>query len=83
MVKEVSENVDRTRLLSFVERVERLEDEIAGLREDIKEIGAEAKGANYDFKTIKKLVKLRKKDKQTRDEEDFMLEQYKTLIGLN
>lgn len=70
------------RLLAFVERVERLEEEKAGLAEDIKDVYAEAKGTGFDTKTIRKLVRLRKMDAQKRREEDELLELYKSAIGM-
>lgn len=70
------------RLKAFIERVERLEEEKAGLAEDIKDIMAEAKGVGFDTKTIRKVIRLRKMDKEKRREEDELLELYKSAIGL-
>jgi uncharacterized protein (UPF0335 family) len=70
------------RLKSFIERVERLEEEKAALSEDIKEVFAEAKGTGFDVKTIRKLIRLRKMDVEKRREEDELLELYKAAIGL-
>ena len=50
------------RLASFLERVERLEEEKAALMEDIKEVYAEAKGVGFDVKTMRKVIALRKMD---------------------
>ena len=70
------------RLRAFIERIERLEEEKAALAEDIKEIFAEAKGAGFDTKTMRKLIRLRKMDQEKRKEEDELLELYKSAIGL-
>lgn len=70
------------RLRSFIERIERLEEEKAALAEDIKEIYAEAKGTGFDPKTMRKLIRLRKMDVEKRREEDELLELYKSAIGL-
>ncbi len=70
------------RLKSFIERVERLEEEKAALAEDIKEIYAEAKAVGFDVKTIRKVIKLRKMDTEKRREEDELLELYKAAIGM-
>lgn len=70
------------RLKSFIERIERLEEEKAALAEDIKEVYAEAKSSGFDIKTMRKLVRLRKMDAQKRIEEDEILELYKAAIGL-
>lgn len=74
--------IDSERLLSLVERIERLEEEKKALQNDIKDIFIEAKGANFDVKAIKQLLKIRKKDDLVRQEEEFILDQYKIALGL-
>lgn len=74
--------VSGQRLKAFIERVERLEEEKAGLAEDIKDIMAEAKGTGFDTKTMRKIIRLRKMDKEKRQEEEQLLELYKSAIGL-
>jgi uncharacterized protein (UPF0335 family) len=70
------------RLKSFIERVERLEEEKAALAEDIKEVYGEAKAVGFDVKTIRKIICLRKMDNEKRREEDELLELYKAAIGM-
>ncbi len=70
------------RLASFIERVERLEEEKAVLMEDIKEVYAEAKGVGFDVKVMRKLVGLRKMDTEKRRELEDILELYKAAIGM-
>jgi uncharacterized protein (UPF0335 family) len=70
------------RLNSFLERIERLEEEKAGLAEDIKEIYAEAKGTGFEPRIMRRIVKLRKMDPEKRREEDELMEVYKAAIGL-
>lgn len=74
--------VSGQRLKAFIERIERLEEEKSGLAEDIKDIFAEAKGTGFDTKTIRKIIRLRKMDREKRNEEDELLEMYKAAIGL-
>lgn len=52
--------VDGARLLSYIERIEHIEEEKKALQNDIKEIYEEAKSANFDVKAIKQLLKIRK-----------------------
>lgn len=78
----VVNGIDSAKLLSYVERIENLNAEIKALQEDIKEIGEEAKSNNLDFKAIKKLVQLRKKDKMKRDEDDYILSVYREAINV-
>lgn len=70
------------RLKSFLDRVERLEEEKKGLADDIKDIYAEAKGVGFDVKTMRKILKLRKMETEKRREEEELLELYKAAIGL-
>jgi uncharacterized protein (UPF0335 family) len=70
------------RLVAFIERIERLEEEKAGLAEDLKEVYGEAKAVGFDVKTMRRIVKLRKMDVEKRREEDELLELYKSAIGL-
>ena len=74
--------VQGQRLVSFIERVERLEEEKTALIEDIKEVYAEAKGVGFDVKAIRKLVSLRKMDAEKRNEMDAILELYKSAVGM-
>lgn len=69
------------RLRSFLERVERLEEERATIAGDVKEVFAEAKGEGYDVKTLRKIVRLRKMDRAKREEEDALLELYLSALG--
>lgn len=70
------------RLKSFIERIERLEEEKAALMEDIKEVYAEAKGVGFDTKTMRKIVTLRKMDHEKRRESEELLDLYKSAIGM-
>jgi uncharacterized protein (UPF0335 family) len=71
------------RLRSFVERVERLEEEKAALMADIKDVFAEAKGAGFDVKTMRKIIALRKMDAADREESEALLDLYKSVMGLD
>jgi len=70
------------KLRAFVERIERLEEEKAGIAADVKDVYAEAKGEGFDTKIIRKLIALRKKDRQERAEEEELLELYKAALGM-
>ena len=71
------------RLRSFVERVEYMEAEKAALGADIKDVFAEARGAGFDVKTMRKIVALRKMDPADRDEAEALLDLYKRAVGLD
>lgn len=70
------------RLLSFFERIERLEEEKAALSEDIKEVYAEAKSAGFEVKIMRRIMKLRKMEPEKRAEEDELLDLYMSAIGM-
>jgi uncharacterized protein (UPF0335 family) len=74
--------VSGERLIQLIERVERLEEEKAGLADDIRDVYAEAKSAGYETKIMRQIVKLRKMDRQKRQEQEELLELYKSAIGL-
>lgn len=69
-------------LRSIIERIERLEEEKAGLASDIKDIFAEAKGNGYDVKTLRTVIRLRKQDAAERDEAEHLLDTYKRALGM-
>jgi uncharacterized protein (UPF0335 family) len=77
-----TESVAADQLKSFVERIERLEEEKAGIAGDIKEIYAEAKGNGFDTKVMRKIISLRKKDHAERQEEEAILELYLQALGM-
>jgi uncharacterized protein (UPF0335 family) len=69
-------------LKSFIERIERLEDEKRALGEDIKEVYAEAKGTGFDPKIMRQVIKIRKMDKDEHDEQESLLDLYKRALGM-
>lgn len=70
------------RLKSFIERIERLEEEKKGLQDDIKEIYAEAKGTGFDTKIMRQILRLRKMDRDDRQEQETLLELYLQALGM-
>jgi len=70
------------RLKSFIERIERLEEERRGLGGDIKEVYAEAKGTGFEPKIMRQIIKLRRMDKEEVDEEESLLDLYKRALGM-
>lgn len=76
------ENETKNQLMSFIERIERMEEEKAGVAADIKEIYAEAKANGFETKIIRKIVSLRRKSKEERQEEEALLETYMASIGM-
>ena len=74
--------VTANELRQFIERIERLEAEKKDLAEQQKEVMAEAKGRGYDTKVLRKVIALRKRDKDDIAEEEAILEMYKEALGM-
>ena len=69
-------------LRSLVERIERLEEEKKSIAGDIKEVYAEAKANGFDIKVLRKVIGLRKRDRQELAEEEAMLDLYLGALGM-
>jgi len=72
----------KERLRSFVDRIERLEEERSALSADIREVYSEAKGEGFDTKTMRQVVRLRKLDKADFQEREAMLDLYLGALGM-
>ena len=75
--------VDAALLLSYIERVERLEEEKKALSNDIKEVFEEAKYSKIDVSALRKILQMRKMDEQERVELDFVVDVYKNALGMD
>lgn len=69
-------------LLSFVERIEKINDDIEDLRLDRKNVLEEAKEAGFDKKALQHVIKERKRTPQERDEERAIFDSYENAVGL-
>jgi uncharacterized protein (UPF0335 family) len=69
-------------LRAIVERIERLEEEKRGVAEQIREVYAEAKANGFDARTLRKVVSLRKKPAEERQEEEALLDLYLSALGM-
>ena len=69
-------------LKSFIERIERLEEDKAALTADLREVYAEAKGTGFDAKIMRQIVRLRKMENNDRREQEELLDLYKSALGM-
>ncbi|MCA8881611.1 MAG: DUF2312 domain-containing protein [Rhodobacteraceae bacterium] len=69
-------------LRQFIERYENLEEEKKAVADQQKEVMAEAKARGYDTKVMRKVIALRKRDKDEIAEEEAVLEMYKAALGM-
>ena len=79
-VKTVSS--DAGKLAAFIERIERIEEERRELGADMREVFAEAKGAGYDVKVMRQILRLRKMTPADRAEAEYLRDEYKKLLGI-
>ncbi|MBM3553989.1 MAG: DUF2312 domain-containing protein [Alphaproteobacteria bacterium] len=81
--KPKGEALDAGRLRSFVERIERLEEEKKALADDVRDVFAESKAAGYDTKVMRQVIKLRKLDQAKYQEQEALLDIYKSALGMD
>ena len=81
-VIEPSYRVTADELRAFIERFERLEAEKRDITDQQKEVMAEAKGRGYDTKVMRRVISLRKRDRDEIAEEEAVLEMYKEALGM-
>lgn len=72
----------QNQLRQFIEQIERLEEEKKALSDDIKDKFAEAKAVGFDVKALRQVLRLRKKSKTDRQEEEAILEVYLHALGM-
>jgi uncharacterized protein (UPF0335 family) len=75
--------VNAGHLRAFIERIERLEEEKKALAGDIKDVYGEAKANGFDIKIMRKIVSLRKQDRDSRIEEETILDLYLAALGMS
>ncbi len=78
----MADNISAEQLRQFVERIERLEEEKRGFAEDIKDVYSEAKSTGFDGAAIRECIKLRRIEKQKRDERAATVQLYGEQLGL-
>ncbi|HEY7300311.1 MAG TPA: DUF2312 domain-containing protein [Xanthobacteraceae bacterium] len=81
-VEEAAVNFGKEQLKSFVERIERLEEEKKTIADDIRDVYAEAKGSGFDVKALRAIVRMRKQDSDERREYETVLETYMQALGM-
>lgn len=79
---ESMDNSAAEQLRSFIERIERLEEEKSNIASDIKDVFSEAKGTGFDTKAMRAVIRLRKKEAHEREEEEQLLELYRQAVGV-
>jgi uncharacterized protein (UPF0335 family) len=77
-----AQNFAKAKLKSFVERIEKLEEEKKTISEDIREVYAEAKGDGFDVKALRAVVRLYRQDTDERREHEALVDLYRDALGL-
>lgn len=75
-------NFAKARLKSFVERVEKLEEEKKTISEDIREVYAEAKGEGFDVKALRAVIRMYRQDRDERREYEALVDLYRDALGM-
>lgn len=81
-MKQNNQPLSADQLMSLIERIEHLEEEKSAIQADIREIYTEAKGAGFEPKYIREMIKLRKLDPDELDEHDELEKMYRDTINL-
>jgi uncharacterized protein (UPF0335 family) len=81
-VTDATYRVTADELRQFIERWERLEAEKKDIADQQKEVMAEAKARGYDTKVMRKVIALRKRDRDEIAEEEAVLELYMQALGM-
>ncbi|GAN00519.1 hypothetical protein U91I_04185 [alpha proteobacterium U9-1i] len=71
----------REKLKQLVARIEKLEEEKKSIADDIKESYAEAKAVGFDSKVLRQVIKIRKQDRQEREEQEQIRDLYLHALG--
>lgn len=83
MQKTKTGGVESTKLRSYIDRIERLDEDKAGIASDIRDVFAEAKSNGFDVKAMRSILKLRKMKANERTEAEYMLDLYKRALGMD
>jgi len=78
----MSDQIAVDQLRQYIERIERVEEELDGIKGDRKDIYAEVKAVGYDTKAVRKIVRIRKMDPTQRQIEEAVEDTYRTALGL-
>jgi uncharacterized protein (UPF0335 family) len=75
-------NFAKGKLKSFVERIEKLEEEKKAIADDIREVYSEAKTDGFDVKALRAVIRLYRQDSEERREHEALVDLYRDAIGL-
>ncbi|MDD9330037.1 MAG: DUF2312 domain-containing protein [Bartonella sp.] len=81
-VIDTTQAISVNQLRSFIERIERLEEEKKTISDDIKDVYTELKGSGFDSKAVRSIIRLRKKEDHQRIEEEAIIQLYKNALGM-
>lgn len=82
MTDDVTKTPSAQRLKSFFDRIERLQEDRKAVTDDIREVFSEAKGAGFDTKVMRQVLRLKKLSKAERQETQSLVEVYSNAVGL-
>lgn len=74
--------ISSQQLRSYIDRIERMEQEKKSIADDIKDIYVEAKSNGYDTKTLREIIRRRKMDRADLEKQEAILETYMAALGM-
>lgn len=74
--------MENSQLQQYIDKIERLNEQVDELKADVREVYAEARGAGFDIKALREVIKLRKLDPADRQEFNFLRDEYSKILGL-
>lgn len=80
---QVGNNAADNQLKLFVDRIERINEDIKEMQDDRKDVFAEAKAMGYDPRTIREVIRVRKLEPQVREERKMLLDTYLAAFGID
>lgn len=83
MPEDHTPSVAADELRQFIEQYEQAEAERKDIAERQKEIMAEAKARGFDPKVMRRVMALRRRDRDDVAEEDSILDMYKAALGMS
>lgn len=74
--------MENGQLQQYIDKIERLNEQVDELKASVREVYSEAKGAGFDIKALREVIKLRKLDPADRQEFNFLRDEYSKILGL-
>lgn len=82
MTNELTNKESKEKLIQYIESIENLENQKKEIQDEIRDRFESAKSEGFDVKAMKAIIKIRKKDKSEVEEEEYLIQLYKDVLGI-